>query len=247
MNLLWLVVRAVATSVCIVVDVVCIALEGCQALLRSVSRHIARLLDIPSPIVQIWWGFGSEQRLVTHTLETGARTETTVQGTGEDAGVLPNLHANPERGEVEVPSPDLDQSVDQGDRIAEPSLRWRVAARAEATREEHAIDDPAGRAERWRRLTSDAVNGAYYGVAVGKNPGVYTSWALAHAQVNKFSGSSHKVFHQLHLALQFIREHQLQVGVVEDITQYSNQGNPVAKWHFSPNPFQPEGLGNWHW
>ena len=88
-------------------------------------------------------------------------------------------------------------------------------------------------AERWQDLNADAVDGRYYGVAVGKAPGVYTSWALARQQVHRVSGNSHRCFTKLHYALGFIREHQVQTGIDEDILQYDNFGNVIARWRYA--------------
>jgi hypothetical protein len=97
-------------------------------------------------------------------------------------------------------------------------------------------------AESRQRLNTGAPTGRYYSRAVGKIPGVYNSWALAYAQTNKHSGSSCKGFSDLEHALEFIREHQMQVGIQEDILQYDTVSNQVARWRYRSH--QPN-VGSW--
>lgn len=44
----------------------------------------------------------------------------------------------------------------------------------------------------------------YYGVSVGKVPGVYTSWAACKEQVNEFKGAKHKRFDNRFSAQRFV-------------------------------------------
>lgn len=90
-------------------------------------------------------------------------------------------------------------------------------------------------AARWRELNESALNGHFYGVAVGRVLGIYPSWAQAYQQVHKVSGNIHQKFGELQHALMFIREHQLAVGIEEDIKQFGTRGVVVALWRFLPD------------
>jgi hypothetical protein len=46
----------------------------------------------------------------------------------------------------------------------------------------------------------------FYGVAIGRKPGVYTSWALCHEQTDGFSGSCHQGFATLEECLTFLKD-----------------------------------------
>jgi hypothetical protein len=92
-----------------------------------------------------------------------------------------------------------------------------------------------GVAARWRELNESAPNGHFYGVASGRVPGIYPSWAQAYQQVHKVSGNIHQKFGELQHALMFVREHQLAVGIDEDIKQFGTSGVVVAVWRFLPD------------
>jgi hypothetical protein len=92
-----------------------------------------------------------------------------------------------------------------------------------------------GIAARWRELNESAPNGQLYGVASGRVPGIYPSWAQAYQQVHKVSGNVHQKFGELQRALMFVREHQLAVGIDEDIKQFGTSGVVVAVWRFLPD------------
>ncbi|OWZ07746.1 Ribonuclease HI, partial [Phytophthora megakarya] len=69
----------------------------------------------------------------------------------------------------------------------------------------------------------------YYAVAVGRLPGVYTDWEVAKSQVNGFSGSRMKKFHDLDEANAFIQE---------NLTNYSNREEdkseePEELWYYA--------------
>ena len=143
-----------------------------------------------------------------------------------------------------------DEPVGQGSqRVEQPILvfkgksielmRPRVV-RADVERSETIVVERAERADaviaaRWRELNESVVNGHFYGVAVGRVPGIYPTWAQAYQQVHKVSGNRHQKFSELQHALMFIREHQLAVGLDEDINQFGSNGVVVAVWRFPPD------------
>ena len=47
----------------------------------------------------------------------------------------------------------------------------------------------------------------YYGVAIGKKPGIYTTWGQTQKQVNKFSGNVYEGFVELNACVQFMLLH----------------------------------------
>lgn len=64
----------------------------------------------------------------------------------------------------------------------------------------------------------------FYGVAVGRVPGVYASWDEARAQVEAFKGAKHKSFMNAFAAERWVAEHSILVAtcdVVDDTTNMS--------------------------
>ena len=45
----------------------------------------------------------------------------------------------------------------------------------------------------------------YYGVAVGRKPGVYTNWGHTHKHVNRFPGNAYKGCHDIKACVEFMR------------------------------------------
>jgi hypothetical protein len=85
-------------------------------------------------------------------------------------------------------------------------------------------------------------NGKYYGVALGRKVGVYSSWAITHAQTNKFSGACQKSFATVELALRSIMEYSIYLGTEGDIPQFDNDNREVARWRYVR---EPGGANRW--
>ena len=62
----------------------------------------------------------------------------------------------------------------------------------------------------------------YYGVAVGRQTGVFTTWSLCHDQVNGFSGECHAGFEFLPDCISFLMEKGA-FDSQDDINVYHNQ------------------------
>ena len=119
-------------------------------------------------------------------------------------------------------------------------LRPRATVRAGVEESEAIVVERTERLDvgvgaRWRELNESATNGHFYGVAAGRVPGIYPSWAQAYQQVHKVSGNIHQKFGELQHALMFIRDHQLAIGIEEDIKQFGTSGVVVAVWRFLPD------------
>jgi hypothetical protein len=218
----------------VVIEVLNVVVSGGQVVLQRLAQQLATIAGLPSPVVRVAWRNG-EGRQGTSARSQESREALRVNDGGQVlAGPVGRVN-----GKIyeQVSRPRVGEPVLVLEGVRGATPRPRAPEQADADRSEAVAIERRRRegavAERWRDLNAGAVDGRYYGVAVGKAPGVYTSWALAREQVHRVSGNSHRCFTQLHYALGYIREHQVQTGIDEDILQYDNFGNVIARWRYA--------------
>ena len=69
----------------------------------------------------------------------------------------------------------------------------------------------------------------YYGVAIGKKPGIYKTWGQTYKQVNKFPENVYKGYHTLNECLEFMTDD----GISKDTIQVFDgrgKGMPLSQY-----------------
>ena len=248
----------IVACVCGVLDVVALICGSCKFVVERVSARLAAITGLSSPLLRMGW---PRQRLsdapCTSSQRDHTRESVLSEGSGrhEGRGTSTELeaHCRVRTDNMELRSRPIssDGTVGHGSRMVEQPIlvfegkfvelmKPRAVVRANVKRSKSIVVERAERADavvgaRWRELNESASNGHFYGVAIGRVPRIYPSWAQAYQQVYKVSGNSHQKFSELQHALMFIREHQLVVGLDEDIKLFGNNGVVVAVWRFPPN------------